>query len=164
MAYTLQPMIRIRGMREDRAQTALAGARRARAQAERILEQKTEKRIQYEETKDARRDRLFDTVMGRPVSLDALNDVRSAVSAIDEEGVLLEQDERKAADELQVKEEEAEAAHIVYAAAAKNLAKIQEHRKAWEEEDRKMLEMLADAEMEEFAGRKLVSEDDDTFD
>lgn len=164
MAYKLQPMLKIRDMREDRAQTALASARRARVKAELVLEEKAEKRKKYEETKEERRDKIFDTIIGKVVSMDKINDVRCAVTRIDEEGVLLEQDERKAADVVEEKTKEAEAAHGQYVAAAKDLAKIQEHRKAWEEEDRKMQEMLADAEMEEFSGRKLVSEDDDTFD
>ena len=164
MAYTLQPMIKIRDMREDRAQTALAQARRARVQAEQVWEAKTEKRDKFEETKEERRDEIFKTVMGQIVSLDTLDEVRFAVGRIDEEAVLLEQDQRKAADELEAKAQAAEVAHGQFVAAAKDLAKIQEHRKAWEEEDRKMQEMRADAEMEEFTGRKLVSEDDDTFD
>lgn len=164
MAYTLQPMIKIRDMREDRAQTVLAHARRARVQAEQALEVKAEKRAKFEATKETRRDEIFGTVMGKVVSLDSLNDVRCAVTRIDEEAVLLEQDERKAADELEVKTQAAKEAHGHYVAAAKDLAKIQEHRKAWEEEDRKMQEMRADAELEEFTGRKLVSDDDDTFD
>lgn len=164
MAYTLQPMIKIRDMREDRAQTALAQARRARVQAEQVWEAKTEKRDKFEETKEERRDEIFKTVMGQVVSLDTLDEVRFAVGRIDEEAVLLEQDQRKAADELEAKAQAAEVAHGQFVAAAKDLAKIQEHRKAWEEEDRRMQEMRADAEMEEFTGRKLVSEDDDTFD
>ena len=164
MAYVLQPMLRIRGMREDRAQTVLAGARRARLQAEQELERKQEKRAQFEETKEARRDGIFDTIMGRPVSLQDINDVRCSVSQIDEQAVLLEQDERQAEDRLKAKEQEVETARVEHVLAAKDLAKIEEHRKAWDEEDRKMREMLADAEMEEFTGRKLVSDDDDSFD
>lgn len=164
MAYTLQPLITIRDMREDRAQTVLARARRERAQAERILATKTETRAKFEATKEARRDEIFGRVMGKVVSLDSLNDVRCAVTRIDEEAVLLEQDERKAADDVAVKTQAAESAHGQYVAAAKDLAKIEEHRRAWDEEDRKMQELCADAEMEEFTGRKLVSDDDDTFD
>ena len=102
--------------------------------------------------------------MGRPVSLQDINDVRCSVSQIDEQAVLLEQDERQAEDRLKTKEQEVETARVEHVLAAKDLAKIEEHRKAWDEEDRKLREMLADAEMEEFTGRKLVSDDDDSFD
>ena len=164
MAYALQPMLRIRGMREDRAQTELAAARRVRLQAEQLLKQKQEARSQFEATKEERRDRIFNQVIGKVVTRQDLNDIRGEVTKIDEQAVLLEQDERKAEDHLQKKDEEVEAARLAHVMAAKDLMKITEHRKAWEEEDRKMLEMLADAEMEEFTGRKLLSDDDDTFD
>ena len=53
-----------------------------------------------------------------------------------------------------------------FSIASKNKAKIDQHRLAWEEEDRKMQEMLEDAEMEEFTGKKVMGtrEDDDSLD
>ena len=164
MAYELQSMLKIRGMREDRAQTELAGARSARAVAERTLEEKMDERAQFEETKEERRDRVFDAVMGRVVTMEELDSARAAVSRIDEQGVLLKEAEDRAADEFKRKDEAAEGARLKYVSAAKERSKIEEHRRAWEIEDRKMQEMLADAEMEEFTGRKMVADDDDTFD
>lgn len=164
MAYQLQSMLKIRGMRQDRAQTELAGARIARAAAEREMEEKKETRAKFEETKEERRDAAFDTVIGRVVSLDDIDSVRSAVARIDEEGMLLEEAEHRATDEFQAKDRAAEGARVRFVAATKDKAKIDEHRKAWEEEDRKLQEMLADAEMEEFTGRRMISDDDDTFD
>ena len=102
--------------------------------------------------------------MGQVVSLDDLDRVRDAVTSIDEEGVLLEEAERCARTDFEKKDQQAVAAKIRYTAAVKDKAKIEQHRLAWEEEERKLQEMLADAEMEEFTGRRLVSDDDDTFD
>ena len=164
MAYQLQSMLKIRGMRMDRAQTDLAAARVQRKAAEQKLEEKQEAVTKYEETKEERRDAAFGTVMGRVVTLDDLDDVRSAVSRIDEEGMLLKEAEDKAADEFKVKDEAAEGARVRFVSATKEKSKIEEHRKAWEEEDRKYQEMLADAEMEEFTGRKMISDDDDSLD
>lgn len=164
MAYQLQSMLKIRGMRQDRAQTELAGARVARKAAERELDERREKREKFDETKEERRDAAFDTVIGRVVSMDEIDSVRSAVSRIDEEGMLLEEAEHKAQDDFNKKDAAAEGARVRFVAATKEKAKIDQHRKAWEEEDRKMQEMLADAEMEEFTGRKMTSDDDDTFD
>jgi len=166
MAYALQSMLKIRGMREDRAQTELAGARIARAKAERELEEKTAVREKFEETKEERRDRIFDAVIGRVVSMDDLDQARAAVSRIDEEGMLLLEAEHKAEHLLQKRDEETEAARVKFSVASKNKAKIDQHRLAWEEEDRKMQEMMEDAEMEEFTGKKVMgtSEDDDSLD
>lgn len=164
MAYELQSMLSIRTMREDRAGTELTGARRAKVAAERVLDEKAEARTAFEATRDARRDKLYAAVMGQVVSLDDLDRVRDAVTSIDEEGVLLEEAERCARTDFEKKDQQAVAAKIRYTAAVKDKAKIEQHRLAWEEEERKLQEMLADAEMEEFTGRRLVSDDDDTFD
>ena len=166
MAYALQSMLKIRGMRQDRAQTELAGARIARAKAERELEEKAETRRKFEETKEERRDKIFETVIGRVVSKEELDKARSAVSRIDEEAMLLLEAEQQAEHLLQKRDEETETARAKFVVATKNKAKIDEHKSVWEEEDRKMQEMIADAEMEEFVGKKLMgtSEDDDSLD
>ena len=147
-------MLKIRVMREDRAGSALTAARRARKTAADELENRRRERARYLETKEERRDRLYDQVMGKPVSMDALDDVRTAVTRIDEEGVLLEQAEQKAEDVLKQKEREAETARVEFVGASRNRMKIDEHRNIWVEEVRHDEERAADAEMEEFTGKK----------
>lgn len=164
MAYALESLLRIRVMREDRAGTELTGARQAKTAAEHVLEEKTEARTAFESTKDDRRDKLYAAVMGQVVSMDDLDRVRDAVTTIDEEGVLLEEAESKAQADLEKKDQAAQAAKIRFMAAVKGTTKIDQHKQAWEEEDRKMQERQADAEMEEFTGRRMVSDDDDSFD
>lgn len=164
MSYALESLLKIRVMREDRAGTELTGARRARSSAERALAEKSEACVEYEHHKDERRDRVYDAVMGRVVTLDDLDRARDAVSKIDEEGVLLAEAERQAKVVLEQKSEAAETARVRFVAATKDKTKIDLHRAAWEEEDRKMREMQADAEMEEFTGRRLVGDDDDSLD
>ena len=160
MAYPLKSMIRIRAMREDRAATDLTRARRARSAAERTLREKSEKRERYEETKEARRDRVYDAVIGRAVRIETLDMARDAVNRIDEEGVLLEEDEKKAERDLEVRTREASAARVRYVAAQKNKQKIELHREVWEEEDRREQERIADTELEEFTGKRQETEDD----
>ena len=164
MAYALDSLLKIRVMREDRASTELTGARRARSAAERVHEEKVEAHREFEMHKEERRDKVYEAVMGRVVSMDDLDRARDAVSKIDEEGVLLEEAERQSQVELSKKTEAAELARVRFVSATKDKSKIDLHRAAWEEEDRKMREMQADAEMEEFTGRKMTSDDDDTFD
>ena len=164
MAYELESMLAIRAMREDRAGTELTGARRAKVAAEHALEEKADARAAFEATRESRRDKLYAAVMGQVVSLDDLDRVRGAVTSIDEEGVLLEEAENRARTDLEKKDHAASAAKIRYTAAVRNKAKIDQHRLAWEEEERKLQEMIADAEMEEFTGRRLVGDDDDSLD
>jgi len=161
MSYPLQSLLKIRSMREDRASTVLTGARRARATAADVLSQKREARERYNETKEERRDRVFETVMGRPVRREALDRVREAVSRIDEEGLLLEEAERKAQDVLTEKTQEESRAHVHYVAATRERTKIDQHREIWMEEDRRSQELAEDAEMEEFTGKKVTEDDND---
>lgn len=164
MAYALKDMLKIRAMREDKAGTELTGARRARTAAETVRDEKAQALETFESTKETRRDRVYEAVMGRVVSMDTLDQARAAVTRIDEEGMLLVEAKRQAQEELAKRTEAAEAAHIRFVAASKKKAKIDQHRLAWEEEDRKQQEMLADAEMDEFTGRKVIADDDDSLD
>ena len=164
MAYPLQAMLKIRGMREDRAGTELTGARRARNAAETERDSRRETRRKFEVTKEERRDRIYDAVIGRTVSLDDLDQARSAVTAIDEEAMLLEEAESKAQQELEKREDEARTAKVRFIEASKNKMKIDQHRTVWMEEDRKNQERIEDAEMEEFTGRRMTADDDDSLD
>lgn len=151
-------MLKIRVMREDRAGTALTSARLARKAAADELEKRRRERAAYLETKDERRDRIYDQVMGRSVGLDTLDDVRTAVTRIDEEGLLFERAEQEAEDVLKKKDREAETARIEFVGASRNRMKIDEHRKIWVDETRLEEERVADAEMDEFTGKKRSEE------
>ncbi len=164
MAYALESLLKIRAMREDRTGTELVGARRARAAAEKVYDEKTLARQQFEATSEQRREKIYDTVMTRIVTRDELERVREAVTQIDEEGVLLAKSEHEAKTVFETRDRETQEAKTRYTVAVKNKSKIDQHRLAWEVEDRKLQEMLADSEMDEFTGRRLVSDDDDTFD
>ena len=124
MAYALNDMLKIRAMREDRAGTELTGARRARSAAERVRDEKAETRRRFDATKDERRERVYDAVMGRVVSMDDLDRARAAVTRIDEEAMLLAEAERQAQAELAKRDRAAEAAHVRFVAASRKKAKI----------------------------------------
>ena len=164
MAYVLQPMLKIRAMREDKAGTALTAAKRVRAEAEHQLEARHEELDRYEETRDERRDAIFATVMGKVVTKDNIEVMQESVARIDEEGVLLRDNVKQAEDVVAEKTHLENDAHDFYVQASKNKMKIEEHRAMWEEEDRKEREFRADAELEDFTGRKTKDDDDDRFD
>lgn len=164
MAYALESMLRIRVMREDRAGKDLVSARHAREVAQVELDSRKRKLEAYAQTKEERRDRVFDTILGRPVPRDEIDRVRTAISQIDEEGVLLTDGVTRAKADLETREQEAEKAHGRFVAAVKERAKVSQHREIWAEEERRMQEMRADAEMEEFTGRKMTDDDSDDFD
>ena len=88
MSYTLQPLLRIRMMREDRATGELTAARLALAAAEEALAARQRDFAEWEETKEERRDRIYDAIIGHKVSMEQLDIANEGVARIDEEGVL----------------------------------------------------------------------------
>ena len=88
MSYILQPLLRIRTMREDRATGELTAARQALAAAQEALAARQRDLAEWESTKEERRDRIYDAIIGRKVSRDQIDLATEGVSRIDEEGVL----------------------------------------------------------------------------
>ncbi len=154
MAYFLQPLLRIRVMREDRAAGELTVARRAVVEAERRLDERKHELAEYEETKDERRERIYEAIMGRPVSRERIDLANEGVARIDEEGVLKADNVTRAEGELRDREAAAEAARVNFAVAMKNRMKIEEHRSVWEEEEAAEQERRAEGELEDFIVRK----------
>ena len=164
MAYALQSMLKIRIMREDRAATELTVARKARAAAEQERDRRDGELRRYMLTKDQRRDAVYDSIIGTVVSRDMLDQAKETVAKIDEEGVTLEKALGDAKKVVEEKEKGEAVAHSRYVGATKEKMKIDMHRQAWEEEDRKEQEARAELEAEEFTGRRLISDDDDSLD
>ncbi len=154
MPYLLQPMIRIRQRREDAAGAALVAARVEERAAAKTLEERREELAEYERTKEERRDRVYDAVMGRPCTMDDLDKAREGVARIDEEGILKADNVTRAEGVLHEKEEASAVAQSALNLAIKERMKIEEHRQQWVEEDRKEQERIADFELEDFTGRK----------
>ncbi len=154
MPYLLQPMIRIRQRREDAAGAALVVARTEERAAAKTLEERKEELAEYERTKEERRDRVYDAVMGRPCTMDDLDKAREGVARIDEEGMLKADNVARAEGALHEKEAASAAAQSALNLAIKNRMKIEEHRAAWVEEDRLDQERHAEFELEDFTGRK----------
>ena len=154
MPYLLQPLLRIRTMREDRASGELVAAKQALAVAEEKLAARRRELADYEATKEERRDRIYDTVMGRPVSREQLDLVNEGVARIDEEGVLKADNVTRADDERKAREADAQTARVNLTIATKNRMKIDEHKAVWLDEDAKAQEARAEGELEDFIVRK----------
>ncbi len=154
MPYTLQPLLRIRTMREDRASGELTAARRALAAAEERLADRRRDLAAYEETKEERRDRIYDAIIGREVSRDQIDLANEGVARIDEEGVLKADNVKRAEGEVKEKEAAAEAARTNLNIAIKNRMKIDEHKAVWLAEEAREQEARAEGELEDFTVRK----------
>jgi len=154
MAYLLKPLLDIRVMRQDRASGTLTAARQAVRDAEAKVDERKRELTEYEQTKEERRDRIYATIMGRPVSRDKLDIAQEGVARIDEEGVLKLDNVRRAEGELEKRESEAEVAREAFVLASKNRMKIDEHRAVWIKAEAAEQERRTEIELEDFVGRK----------
>ena len=154
MPYMLQPLLRIRTMREDRASGELVAAKRNLAQAEEALAARQHDLEEWEKTKEERRDRIYDAIIGREVSRDQIDMANEGVARIDEEGVLKADNVKRAEGEVREKEAAADAARANLNIAIKNRMKIDEHKAVWLAEEAKEQEARAEGELEDFTVRK----------
>jgi len=159
MAYTLQPLLNIRVMREDRAGGELTAARRAVAAAQDALAARERELEAFNETKEERRDRIYDAIIGQPVSRERIDIAQEGVARIDQEGALKVDNVAQAKGELKRREEAAETAREHFVAATKNRMKIDEHKAVWVAEEAKEQEFRAETELEDFIGKKLNVDD-----
>jgi multidrug efflux pump subunit AcrA (membrane-fusion protein) len=141
-------------MREDRASGELTAARQAVRTAEEALESRRRELEEFSRTKEERRDRIYATIMGRPVSREQIDLAQEGVARIDEEGALRADNVVRAQSELKTREAEAETAREAFIAASKNRMKIDEHRLVWIAEEAREQEHRAEGELEDFTGRK----------
>ena len=158
MPYALQSLLRIRSMREDRAGLELAKARQAVAAADEAVHQREAEFAAFEKTKEARRDRIYDAVIGRVVTMDDLDRAQEGVARIDGEGVLKADNVTLAKADLKKKEEAQEVSHEHFVEAAKNRMKIAEHRSVWVQETAREDEHRQESELEDFTGKKVNEE------
>lgn len=141
-------------MREDRATGELTAARQALAAAQEALAARQRDLAEWESTKEERRDRIYDAIIGRKVSRDQIDLAVEGVSRIDEEGVLKADNVKRAEGVVKEKNDDAEAARMNLTIATRNRMKIDEHRAVWIAEDAAEQEARAEGELEDFVLRK----------
>lgn len=141
-------------MREDRATGELTAARQALAAAQEALAARQRDLAEWESTKEERRDRIYDAIIGRKVSRDQIDLATEGVSRIDEEGVLKADNVKRAEGVVREKADAAEVARMNLTIATRNRMKIDEHRAVWLAEDAAEQEARAEGELEDFVVRK----------
>ena len=154
MAYMLQPLLRIRLMREDRAAGELTAARQSREAAEATLVERRNDLAKYEATKEERRDRIYSAIMGMAVSRDRLDMAFEGVARIDEEGVLKADNVKRAEADVKERMSQEDAARQRFNLAIKERMKIDEHKAIWLRAEAAEEERRAEGELEDFVVRK----------
>jgi hypothetical protein len=150
--------MKIRLRREDAARSALTAARLRMSKAKSELDARKEEFRLYEESKEARRDRIYAAILGRTVNADELEMAREGVSRIDEEGNLKADNIVRAEGVLREREKEVELARDGFVFATKNRMKIDEHRNAWRIVEIKEEEYRQEIELEDFTGKKVLDD------
>ena len=141
-------------MREDRATGELSAARQAREAAEAALEARKQELVRYEETKEERRDKIYDAIMGRPVDRDQIDLASEGVARIDEEGTLKADNVKRAEADVKSRADKENMARQALNLATKERMKIDEHRSVWLAEEAAEQEARAEGELEDFTVRK----------
>ena len=154
MGYALQSLLRIRLLREDRASGELTVARQAVAAAQATLDERIHELEEFNQTRENRRDRIYETIIGHAVTREQLDLAQEGVARIDEEGVLKADNVIRAKSDLHTREEEAKVAHANFVIASKDRMKIDEHKANWVLADAKEQEHRTEIELEDFTGRK----------
>ena len=154
MAYRLQSLLRIRTTREDRAAADLSVARQAVAEAHREVSNREAELGEYKRTAEARRDRIYAAILGRPITRDELDRAQEGVARIDDEGRLRADNVVLAKRELSERQAAETVAHKAFAEASKERMKITEHRTRWQMDEAREQERLQEIELEDFTGKK----------
>ena len=152
--YRLQSLLRIRANREDKASAALAVARQAVAEAVNAVHARERELADFRATAEARRDRIYEAVMNRPVTMDELDRAREGVARIDDEGVLRADNVLLAQKELNERRNEETQARARFVSATKDRMKISEHRARWAQDEVRAQEHFQELELEDFTGKK----------
>lgn len=158
MAYELNSLMTIRERRQDVARGELVASRHKVAEAESELQSRINDLREYERTKDERRDRIYDAIIGRAVSLDDLQIAQEGISRIDEEGNLKSDNIIRAEDVLKERKKDEALAHDRFIVATKSKMKIEAHHVDWQRVQSLESERRQEIELEDFTGKK-VSDD-----
>lgn len=161
MAYALESLMKIRLRREDAARGELTAARLKVAEAKKDLDARRNDLLEYERTKEERRDRIYAAIIGRAVSADDLALAREGVSRIDDEGNLKADNVVRAEGVLKDRQNEAAVAREGFVLATKNRMKIDEHRETHLREEAAWAERRQEIELEDFTGKKVADDRDE---
>lgn len=148
--YPLAAMLSTRKIREDRAARESRQARAAVEEAKEAAAAAYEKWRAHREWRPGEERRLFESVRGEILSRTELDGHVGDIEALRAAELRLEEAYRAAEQAVTAAEAEAEKARVRHAAAIRDREKIDEHRKLWQREEDKRLEMAEEAELEDF--------------
>lgn len=161
MKYALQDLLNIRALREQAAGEVVTRQRHRVTDAIHEVEAKKDDLTKYREWRLKEEGSLYGSVIGKPILLRHLNDVRSAVSWLRDAELLYEKKIVDAETALETERTALTEAQVRQKAADRDLKRIEEHEKLWLEEWAKEQDLNLEREMEDLHLRVLNYSDDD---
>jgi hypothetical protein len=152
--YLLQDLIRVREHRENKASEAVMLARRAVADAEKVVAERTKEHAQFREWRIKEEERLIQSIMRKAVKIGDITDLRLEIASLHEREMALLDQIHKAEGDLDRARKALEEARVAHRKALQDLEKLIEHRSLWKVEQDLEAERLADLELEDFQGPK----------
>lgn len=150
MGYPLQPLLSVRAFREDNAKAAVSAAEAAVRQAEAEAAGKRAELARYLQWLPEEKERRYDGVMGREMTLADLDKFKAGLAVLDD-GVFAREDAVQEAEKIVEKRKAGlYAAREALTSARKEKMKIEAHRDIWTQAAAREAEHAADLELEEF--------------
>ena len=155
MKYALQDLLRIRNLRQDRAQEALIKAKKKLEEAEKFLQEKRDKQAKFIAKKPFFIDnifaKMFEKVQFKKNYMDLVN---LKLGKLEEHQMKLAIEVEKAQNEYEAAQENVLKCTESLQQARMNLNKIEEHKKIWQQEQDRLNELMQDKELEDFKVKK----------
>ncbi|MEJ5301181.1 MAG: YscO family type III secretion system apparatus protein [Thermodesulforhabdaceae bacterium] len=151
MKYVLDDLLRIRLLREERAERELLMRRQELNNAIRFLREREEDLARYRLWRPLEEEKLFKEVQNKLVKREDVENLRIKIGLLREREIAKEGEVQEAKRKLQEAENLFNKAKNSYREALQGRQKIEEHRKVWLLEAKKQEEEKSDKELEEFS-------------
>ena len=150
MRYALEDLLKLRGFKFQAASDELKKHRAVFEEALQTEMRKKKALTTYRAWRVKEENTLFSGFRNKRINIKKLDDFKLNIQFLREKEIDLKRKLSEAADARQEAAEALEEARRAYFAALREKQKIEEHKKAWAEAERKETERLEDKEMEEF--------------
>ena len=149
--YELQDLLRIRDMRENRAQDDLLKAKKQLQEAEKQLQKEKDKEAEFIQKKPSFIELIYDNMMQKSqFKKNYMDIVNLKLKKLDEHQMKLAIEVEKAQNKCEEAQKNVVACQENLQRARINLDKIEEHKKIWLEGQRALEELSQDKELEDF--------------
>lgn len=153
MDYALKDLLRVRQVRKDGAETAVTKAQKAVEDAKGEIKKRQKELEDYAQARPAEEKRIFEKIMLKQVTIDAIDAVKAEIAQLREKELALADRVKEAEALLEKAQQDLQQKKEVLAQANKDVDKLLEHReselKIWNKEQ----EAKADSELDEFRSK-----------